>query len=235
MEIPVLRLKPREERRLLSGHAWVYSNEIDVGFRPIRDLKPGQPVVLHSARGQFLAWGYANPHSLIAVRCLSRREDQPWNRSFLQQKLASALAFRERFFEQPFYRAVYGEGDGLSGLVIDRYGDHWVVQINTAGMECFQSDIVDLLRTEYQASSVLIRADASVRQLEQLPSYVEVAHGEVPSIFFSKKTAFLFRYPCREGRKQGGFTTSATTEPNLPNTPKGLVCSMFFAMEGDLA
>jgi len=130
----VLRLKKREERRIQTGHGWVFSNEIDTQQTPLKGLKPGSAAVLETANGKFLAHVYVNPHSLISSAMLRERLQQAWE-------------LREYLFDKPYYRWVHSEGDLLPGLTIDRYGDVLVVQITTAGMECFRDDIVDALQS----------------------------------------------------------------------------------------
>ena len=130
---PVLRLKKNEERRLLAGHMWVYSNEIDTAATPLKGLEPGCQVALHSSRDQFIAMAYANPQSLISARVYSHRRDQSLDRDLLVARLQAALQWRDQCYGDQCYRLVHGEGDWLPGVIIDRFGSHVVVQANTAG------------------------------------------------------------------------------------------------------
>ncbi|HCB12900.1 MAG TPA: RlmI/RlmK family 23S rRNA methyltransferase, partial [Gammaproteobacteria bacterium] len=134
-EFAPLRLRKNEDRRLRAGHLWIYSNEIDVEATPLRNFQPGQPVTIQASNGQFMGTGYINPHVLLCARLVSRDIEHPLSPSLLVHRLNVALSLRERIYERPFYRLVYGEGDGLPGLIVDRYGDLCVVQITTAGME----------------------------------------------------------------------------------------------------
>ena len=110
-----LRLKRGEERRLKAGHVWVYSNEVDVESTPLTALTPGQEVVVTDSRGKPLGRAYANPHSLICARLFSRRADQSLDKAFIGARLRDALALREQLYDQPCYRLVFGESDGLPG------------------------------------------------------------------------------------------------------------------------
>ena len=130
-----LRLKRGEERRLSSGHLWVFSNEIDSDATPLAAFTPGDVAQIKSHRGQFLGHAYVNPHALICARILSRDPDHPIDRALLDTRLRAALRLRERLYRDPYYRLVFGESDGLPGLVLDRYGDVVVGRIATAGME----------------------------------------------------------------------------------------------------
>ena len=72
-----LRLKKRFDTRLAAGHLWVFSNEIDTAVTPLKGIEPGQPVTIERENGQFLGFGYANPHSLISARILSHQSNKP--------------------------------------------------------------------------------------------------------------------------------------------------------------
>src|SRR5690606_41500396 len=98
--LPVLRLKRGEERRLRAGHLWIYSNEVDTDATPLKALQPGGEVVIEDARGKPLGRAYANPHSLICARLYSRDVRQPLNKRFLEQQLGQALALRAGVLQQ---------------------------------------------------------------------------------------------------------------------------------------
>ena len=154
-----LILRKDEERRLLAGHLWIYSNEIDTARSPLKAYAPGQPVEVLSQRGQWLAHAYVNPHSLIAARVTSRQRARPLDSAELRRRLQAAADLRARLYPAPNYRWVYGESDGLPGLVVDRYGAIAVAQINTAGMERRRDEIVEALRSIGDLSGVLLRCD----------------------------------------------------------------------------
>ena len=137
---PLLRLRRGEERRLRAGHLWIFSNEIDTSQTPLTSFELGQLVTVQDQRGQNLGTAYINPSTLIAARLLSR-EVEPIDSDWFAAKLRRALAWRERLYRSPHYRWVYGESDGLPGLVLDRFGDIVVGQLTTAGMNQMQSVI----------------------------------------------------------------------------------------------
>ncbi|EKD23312.1 MAG: hypothetical protein ACD_82C00139G0002, partial [uncultured bacterium] len=135
-------LKKNEERRLLTGHFWVYSNEIDTKVSPLRNFLPGELVIIKSAANKDLGVGYINPNTLLCVRLLARNISDNINSYFFVHKIRRALALREICFAKPFYRLIFGESDLLPGLVVDRFGDIFVVQLNAAGMENLKEHIV---------------------------------------------------------------------------------------------
>src|SRR5690606_6489231 len=134
-----LVLNPNAERRLRAGHVWIYSNEIDTKKSPLISFEAGQQVRVLQSNGKELGVAYINPHTLICARLFSK--DHLLDKSLLVHRLNIALSLRERIFGEPYYRLVYGDSDGLPGLVVDRFGDYLVVQINTAGMEQVKDDI----------------------------------------------------------------------------------------------
>jgi 23S rRNA (cytosine1962-C5)-methyltransferase len=199
-----LRLKKNEERRLRAGHLWVYSNEVDIQATPLKAFAPGQQVQLLANNGKNLGNAYVNPNSLICARLVSRDQRHVLDRSLLVHRLKIALALRERLFQAPFYRLVYGEADQLPGLVIDRYGEVCVVQCTTAGMETVKDQVLAALDKVLHPKGVLWRADSAVRKLEGLDSYREV-HGDVPSVVELEEQAVRFLVSLLDGQKTGWF------------------------------
>jgi 23S rRNA (cytosine1962-C5)-methyltransferase len=204
-DTPELRLKPREDRRLRAGHLWVYSNEVDTGTTPLTGLAAGTIARLASAEGRFLGWAGVNPHSLIAARILSRDAAHPPGRSLFVHRLKVSLALRDRLYPEGCYRALFGEGDGLPGLVVDRFGELVVLQAGTAAMEAMKGEVVDAVQKVLKPTGILWRNDAGAREPEGLERYVEVAAGEVPQEARVIEDGIEFGAPIREGQKTGWF------------------------------
>lgn len=200
-----LRLKKHEERRLQAGHLWVYSNEVNTTVTPLHGFEPGQPVIVQAHNGKPLGIGYINPHSLICARLLSRDFAHPFDCALLIQRLKAALLLRERLYTNNCYRLVYAEGDSLPGLVVDRYGDLYVVQLTTAGMERCKADILQALRTTVKPAAILWRNDSPVRAREGLMRYVEPAFGHMPEEAVVVENNVRFQVPLWQGQKTGWF------------------------------
>lgn len=200
-----LRLRKDEDRRLRAGHLWVYSNEIDVEATPLRDLQPGQPVAIQASNGKVLGTGYINPHALLCARLVSRDPEHPLDASLLVHRLNVALSLRERLYDRPFYRLVYSEGDGLPGLIVDRYGEVCVVQITTAGMERLKDAILAALQKVLKPTAVLWRNDSPIRELEGLERYVAAATDEFPDMVTVEEDQLRFQVSPRSGQKTGWF------------------------------
>ncbi len=200
----VLYLKKGSEKRIASGHLWVYSNEIDADRKPLKGLIPGDSVDIFSHGGRWLGNGYVNPNSLICARIASHDRSHPLSRSLLVHRLKVALGLRQRLYEHNCYRLAYGEGDGLPGLIIDRYGAHYVVQLNTAGMERLREDVLSAMDKVLRPDGVLLRCDSEFRSMEGLDSYVD-AWGEVPKEVELVENDTRFLVPLRQGQKTGWY------------------------------
>ncbi|MFA5938616.1 MAG: class I SAM-dependent rRNA methyltransferase [Sinimarinibacterium sp.] len=198
-----LKLKSREERRLRAGHLWVYSNEINTDDK-FRTIEPGSLCRVVDDRGRPLGTGYVNPRTLLTVRLLSSDGQATIDAAWFERRLLMALALRERLYPEPHYRLVYGESDGLPGLVIDRYGSVCVVQITTAGMERLKPLLLDALRTVVQPSGIVLRNDSGARELEGLPEYTEVI-GEVGERVDVLEEGLRYRVDLKAGQKTGFF------------------------------
>lgn len=205
-DLPTLKLKPREERRLRQGHLWIYSNEVDVAATPLKGLEPGSEVLVTAASGKPLGRALASPQSLICARLFSRDPAQGFDRPLLAERLDAALSLRERLYPgSGSYRLCYGEADGLSGLIIDRYRDLLVCQLNTAGMEQRRDLLLDVLRDRLDPRTVVFKHDAGVRDSEGLDKYVDVVGAAAPELAPLTENGVEFLAPLREGQKTGWF------------------------------
>jgi len=221
MNFPLLSLKKHEENRILSGHLWIYSNEIDNDKTPLTQFKPGEQVILQAFNGKILGCGYVNPHSLISFRLISREPDKILDKQLIKQRLESALGLRNRLYTKPYYRWVYGESDNLPGLVIDRYGDIFVCQVNTAGMEKVLEDISAAIQELVNPRGILLRNDSSFRQIEGLESKVETLFGEIPEQTELMENDCRFLAPILKGQKTGWFYDHGSNRARLKNYVNG--------------
>src|SRR3984885_3996689 len=197
-ELPVLRLKRNEDRRLHAGHLWIFSNEVDTGQTPLTKFEAGELVRVLAHNDRALGLAYVNPKSLISARLLEtwRLPDTAW----LAARIRTALKLRERLYAKPYYRLVYGESDGLPGLVIDRYGTACVAQIGTAGMERLKPQIQQALAQVLQCEAVLFKNDSAAREMEGLPNYVEAAGLEFDDLGRILEDGLEFRAPLAQGQ-----------------------------------
>lgn len=208
-----MTLKKNEERRLRAGHLWVFSNEIDTSRTPLKEFAPGEPATLMDATGRALGTVYVNPNSLIAARLVSRRADEPLDAELIARRLRAALAWREQMYERPYYRLVHAEGDGLPGLILDRYGDVFVGQVGTAGMEAQKSALAEIVVELFKPAVFIFRNDLAGRELEGLPldrdRAVEVVTGpepgDLPAELEVLEQDLTFTVSLSRGQKTGWF------------------------------
>jgi len=200
----VVRLKPKRERRVASGHPWVFSNEID---GDVSALPAGGVVDVTDSKGRFLGRGYANPASLITVRLLSKRRKEDIDHpAFYAQRLREALSLRQDVYPgRESLRLVFGEADRLPGLVVDRYDDVLSVQITTLGMEARKEQLAEALTQVLSPRGVVLRNDARVRDLEGLPRQNEAWFGDVPDVVTFDEAGLRFTTPPLGGQKTGHF------------------------------
>jgi 23S rRNA (cytosine1962-C5)-methyltransferase len=221
MNLPPLRLRKNEDRRLRAGHLWVFSNEVDARLTPLAGLAPGDAVEVTDSRGKVIGSAYVNPNALICARLISRRARQILDHTLLMARLHCALALRTRLFEQPYYRLVYGEGDALPGLIVDRYGEVLVAQLTTAGMERVKNDVVSALVELLQPKAVLLRNDSPMRVLEGLPRVIEQAYGPAPECVTLEENGARFEAPLLTGQKTGWFYDHRLNRARLQHYARG--------------
>lgn len=220
-QIPDLRLKRGEDRRLSAGHLWVFSNEVDTQRTPLTAFDAGALVRVINDRDKFMGYAYVNPRSLISARILGRDAAFLPVKSLLVHRLQVALSLRERLYPKPCYRWVYGESDGLPGLVLDRFGDVVVGQIATAGMEAMKDEIQQAVLKVVGPGTLLWKNDSGARDLEGLSHYVEVAHGTLPDSVVVEESGVRFQVPVSTGQKTGWFFDQAANRASLLKYVKG--------------
>jgi 23S rRNA (cytosine1962-C5)-methyltransferase len=226
--LPRVFLLPGRDRRLVSGHPWVYSNEVRMDAA-VKALPPGAVVSLHRTDGKPLGVGTFNGRALIAFRLLSRDAGEPVEAGLVRRRLERALAMRRRFFDTPYYRLVHGEADGLPGVVVDRFAEIAVVQTATAGAEALLDAVLDGLAATIDPAAVVLRNDGAFRRLENLEPYVRVARGAVDGPIEVKEGGLrLFADPIA-GQKTGWFYDQRPNRAGLAGLarPRGRVLDVY--------
>lgn len=201
-----LILKPGRERSVLQKHPWIYSGAI---ARVEGNPGLGDTVAVYSAEGQWLAWAGYSPQSSIRARIWSWKAEEEISPAFFEQRIAQAIARRWRLHADESvtaYRLIHAESDGLPGLVVDRYGDWLVVQILTAGMEFWRTEIFRALRQLTGLVHIFERSDVDVRGLEGLKPRAGVVEGnEPPERVEVREYGHRFWVDIRHGQKTGFY------------------------------
>jgi 23S rRNA (cytosine1962-C5)-methyltransferase len=217
---PTIHVKPKAGRRARAGAPWIFSNEIVMDAKA-KALAPGTIVNVQGDEHRAFGVGYFNPKTLIAVRLFEATAETAIDKGFLAARLERALRLRKAFFEKPYYRLVHAEGDGFPGLVIDRFGSTLVVQITTAGMEALLEPLLQALDDVISPDTVLLRADASARELEGLDSYVRFARGEDIARLGLEENGAQYFANIESGQKTGWFFDQRENRAFMANLANG--------------
>jgi 23S rRNA (cytosine1962-C5)-methyltransferase len=197
---PTITVTARGEDRLRWGHPWIYRSDVSSA-----NAAAGDVVQLVGPRHRPLGWAFYSDRSEIAVRMLSTRQE-PIDRAWWRERLEAAIAYRTTLdVDATAYRLVHGESDLLSSIVVDRYGDHLVLQTLSQGADRLQAaltaDLVELL----QPAGIIARNDGRVRLLEGLDRRSEVLYGDVPPRVTVREGGVEYEVDLRGGQKTGLF------------------------------
>jgi 23S rRNA (cytosine1962-C5)-methyltransferase len=203
--LPPLVLRRHEDARIRAGHSWVFSNEVDTVRTPLAAIEPGAAVRVLDHRERFLGTALCNPRALICARIMSRVEADLIGSELIARRLSAALGMRERYVGGEHYRLVYGESDGLPGLVIDRYGAVLIGQVATLAMELRRADIEAALRAVLGPLQLVWKNDGNARDLENLPRELVAPEGAMPETLDVVEAGLHFQVPLAGGQKTGWF------------------------------
>jgi len=230
-DLATLALNKGAEKRLRSGHLWVYSNEIDSRKTPLKNFTSGQLCHLQDSAGKTLGTVSVSPNNLICARLLSRTL-KPLDKHFFKKVFKKAESLRDLVYSQPFYRLLYAEGDYLPGLVIDRFNDVFVVQMTTAAMESCREQIIAGLEMAFKPKGILLKNDVGSRSAEGLSEYVDVAYGTVPEFVPGEENSTRFMVPVINGQKTGWFYDHRENRRLLQQWVKGKTVLDVFSYVG---
>ena len=204
-----LILKPGREKSLKRRHPWIFSGGV---ARIDGQVQSGDTVAVYSSHGEFLAWAACNSKSQISARVWSRDEAEKIDGEFFEHKIRAAMAARVHpTIPAESCRLVYGEADGLPGLIADRYGDTVVAQFTTAGAERWREEMADALLRATGAARIYERSDVDVRELEGLAPRVGLLRGdEPPETIAIKEHSVRFLVDVRHGHKTGFYLDQRT-------------------------
>ena len=196
-----VQLIPGKEKRVYSRHPWVFRSDID---KVNGSFSPGDVVDIVSAKGRFLARGFFNPNSQIALRILTYREEII-DGAFMASRIHDAIEYRRTFADLDSCRLVFAESDRLPALIVDSFNSVLVLQCLSLGMEKYKKDIVDALVAEMHPRGIWERNDVPVRRLEGLPECTGLLYGDVPDRVEIKENGIRFLVDVKEGQKTGFF------------------------------
>lgn len=226
-----LLLKKNEEKRLLQGHQWIFSNEI---AEERGGCEAGDVVELLRYDGTFLGIGFYHPHSLIAFRLLSRTPEEIGTAFFIQ-RIETAFRFRQQLYpNSETYRLIHGESDFLPGLIIDRYNEYFSLQVFSAGMERSLPFICDALEELFHPKAIIARNDVPLRNLEQLPLENKVLRGTPGETIYTEADV-RFVVDILRGQKTGLFLDQRENRLALRRYVEGKTVLDCFCNDGGFA
>ena len=218
--IPKIVLKKGREKPILRGHPWVFSGAIK---RVEGDISPGDEGEVYSAEGQFLGLGHLNPNSQIMLRVLTQKKEE-LGYHFFKERIFEAAGLRKKWLKGKTnaYRMVNGEGDFLPGLIVDRYGENFVLQCLTAGMERLKGLLIDILVDDFLPHILYERSDVATRKEEGLSEASGLLYGEaVPDLVGIEEYGAHFRVDIKRGQKTGFYLDQRENRFNLRGLSQG--------------
>ncbi len=200
-------LKRNEGRTISAGGLWIFDNEID---QIDGDYENGDIVRVVSYKDDFIGYGYINDHSKIMIRILSRRKDDIIDEMFFYERFKDAWNYRKSVVETNCCRIVFSDSDRLPGLIVDKFNDCLVFEIDTLGMDVRKDVLVRMMRKVLEEDGVLIkgvyeRSDARVRTLEGLERIKGFLSEEFPTSIEVDENGVKLKVNIAEGQKTGYF------------------------------
>lgn len=218
---PTVVVSAKGAGRWRQGHPWIYRSDVDAARIP-----PGI-VRVTDARGRFLGQALWSPRSEIRLRLVTTKA-APIDRAWWVTMLRAALQRRGSLAGSPTaYRVVHAEADGLPSLIVDRYGDHVVAQILSAGLDAVQADVVAAIGEVLAPAGLLFRNDASVRRHEGLPLETVDVFGTVPDDLAVREGPVAYRASPRSGQKTGAFLDQRENRLMMGQVARGRVLDGF--------
>jgi len=229
-------LKRGREKPVLNRHPWIFSGAIK---RVEGEVADGEVVEVADYRGRFLARGYLNRRSQIAVRLLTWDQGEVIGEDFWRRRLERAIASRQALAEDPCtnaYRLVNAESDLLPGLILDRYGDYLVVQFLTLGIEQWKAELVSLMVDLLRPKGIYERSDVEVREKEGLAEVSGLLHGEEPpDLLEIRENGHHFLVDVKRGHKTGFYLDQRENRRKLIEYCRGKEVLNCFAYTGAFA
>ena len=215
-------LKDKGASRVRSGHPWVYRSDIAEAHG-----RAGDVVRILDRRGTLLGMGFYNPRSEITLR-VATREDEPLDEPWFRVRMEEAIAYRDLLeIDADAYRLLHAEADGVPGLVVDRYGEHLVLQVGSAAVDERLGWTVEALVELLSPHGVLLRADSRARKREGLDTAVRVLYGEVPDSVVVREGTVCYRAHLWSGQKTGGFLDQRENHLAAGRYARGRVLDVF--------
>lgn len=227
----VITLKQKLKSRIFNGHPWIYSNEVD---SVIEEPKDGEIVTVLNSSRQFVGKGFYNSKSQIRVRLITRK-NETIDAAFFEIRLKEALKRRFNYTKRQAYRISHAEADGLPGLVIDKYGDYLVFQINSLGMYKNLPIIIDATTKLLNPKGIFLKNDSPSLEKEGMDKIKEWVYGNGPEIIEFQMDGLKMYADISQGQKTGFFLDQIENSKMLSSFSYKKRCLDVFSYTGNFA
>ncbi len=188
--------------RVANGHPWIFANELGDHEG---NAEAGDIVEVYSYNGSFIGKGYINPASQIRVRLVTRNKEEIIDDQFFHKRIAAAWAYRQQLGYTENCRLIFSEADNLSGLIIDKFNDYFVIQTLALGIDRWKSAIVTALENIFKPKGIFERNDVPVRELEGLPQQKGFLSAPFDTNIILNENGLKFHVDIENGQKTGYF------------------------------
>ena len=195
-------LRKKIGHRVLNGHPWIFSNEIDMMDD---QLEGGDIADVFTSEGKFVGRGYVNPRSTITVRLLTRQRDEVIDAAFFHRRIQKAWDYRRRLGYVENCRLIFGEADDMPQLIIDKFNDHFVIQTLALGIDRWKPEIVAALQDIFRPKGIYERNDVPVRELEGLAQQKGFLTAPFDPKIRITENGLQFNVDVDKGQKTGYF------------------------------
>jgi len=233
---PVAYLKEQSLPRILAGHPWIYRSDL---FPLKTQPANGDAITVRGSKGFFVGKGFFNSKSTICIRLMTRDKNEQLDEAWLRSRISAAIEFRNQYGRpKPARRLVWSEADFLSGLIVDQYDDHLVIQTLSLAMDQRKDQIVNILRDLLKPQTIVERNDVPSRKYEGLPEQNSVlypaspAHSLVPTV---RLGSALFHVNLRYGHKTGTYLDQQENWETVAAFCKGKLVLDCFTYQGGFA
>jgi 23S rRNA (cytosine1962-C5)-methyltransferase len=222
-------LKPKISRRVENGHPWIFANEVNLVDEKV---EAGDIVEVFTHDKKFLGKGYINPKSQILVRLLTRDRNEEINDAFFLNRIRSAWEYRKQIGYAENCRLVFGEADGLPGLVIDKFNNYFSLQTLALGIDRWKGAIVKAIEQVFQPAGIYERNDVPVRELEGLPQQKGFLTAPFNTNIIIKENGLQFHVDLENGQKTGYFLDQQDNRRAIRHICKGAEVLEVFCYTG---
>lgn len=222
---PSIFLRKRIGNRVENGHPWIFANEVDSGLsysQPNAErLIPGAVADVYNGFGKFIGRGYFNQNSQIIVRILTRNPKEFIDEAFFENRISYAWNYRQKIGYTENCRLVFGEADGLPGLIIDKFNDYFVLQTLALGMDLWKDSIVKALHAIFAPKGIYERNDVPVRELEGLRQIKGFLSEPFDTRIIIRENGLRFHVDIENGQKTGYFLDQQDNRRAIQHIVKG--------------